>query len=99
MADAVVLTKGDMVSQAEREVFAHRIRKLAPHAQVIAVNGLTGQGSIRVAKLLESAPSLATLEERELRFATPSALCSYCLGEKRLGPDYRMGNTREIGLP
>jgi hypothetical protein len=28
----------------------------------------------------------------------PSALCSYCLGEKRIGAKYQMGNVRKINL-
>lgn len=98
LADLVVLTKGDLVSQAEREVFAYRVQTLAPHARVVAVNGLTGQGAAQVARAFAAAPEVGTLDEAELRFQAPSALCSYCLGEQRLGKDYQMGNVRRIDL-
>ncbi|MEZ4485406.1 MAG: GTP-binding protein [Syntrophotaleaceae bacterium] len=45
-ADVAVITKGDIVSQAEREVFAFRVRQVNPKAAVLPVNGLTGQGSL-----------------------------------------------------
>ncbi len=45
-ADLVVITKGDIVSQAEREVFAFRVRQVNPRAAVLPVNGLTGQGTM-----------------------------------------------------
>jgi Ni2+-binding GTPase involved in maturation of urease and hydrogenase len=98
MADLVVMTKAGLVSQAEREVFAYRVQGLAPRAEVVAVNGITGQGARQVARVLEGAPQLDGLEGRELRFSTPSALCSYCLGERRLGREYQMGNVRRIDL-
>ncbi len=44
-ADLVVLTKGDIVSQAEREVFSFRVRQANAKAAVLPVNGLTGQGA------------------------------------------------------
>lgn len=94
LADMVVLTKGDLVSQAEREVFAYRVQSLAPRAAVVGVNGLTGQGALRVARFFAEAPEVATLDERPLRYDAPSALCSYCLGERLLGEEHQMGNVR-----
>ncbi len=42
-ADVIVITKGDIVSQAEREVFASRVQAVNPRAVILHVNGLTGQ--------------------------------------------------------
>lgn len=44
-ADIVVITKGDIVSQAEREVFASRVMSVNPRATIMHVNGLNGQGA------------------------------------------------------
>ena len=30
------------------------------------------------------------------RFPMPAALCSYCLGETRIGKQYQLGNVRKI---
>jgi len=98
-ADIVVITKGDIVSQAEREVFASRVSTVNPKATVMHVNGLTGQGSFELGTLLyDKELDTETLKGKELRFSMPSALCSYCLGEKRIGEDYQMGNVRKINL-
>lgn len=98
-ADIVVITKGDIVSQAEREVFASRVSTVNPKATVMHVNGLTGQGSFELGTLLyDKKLDTETLKGKELRFSMPSALCSYCLGEKRIGEDYQMGNVRKINL-
>jgi Ni2+-binding GTPase involved in maturation of urease and hydrogenase len=94
----VVVTKGDVVSQAEREVFAHRISTVNARARLLPVNGLTGQGALGLARLLDEAPDVPALEERELRFTMPAALCSYCLGEKRIGADRQLGNVRKMSF-
>lgn len=95
-ADVVVITKGDVVSQAEREVFAFRIKQVNPRAAVVPMNGLTGQGSLMLERHLRTAPETPDLEGVRLRFSMPAALCSYCLGETRIGPDCQIGNIKTM---
>lgn len=47
LADLVVITKGDIVSQVEREVFAYHVRLANPGARALFCNGITGQGRQR----------------------------------------------------
>lgn len=98
MADLVVITKGDIVSQAEREVFAYRVRQVNSQATVLHVNGLTGQGGYELGRLLREAPETVDLEGRLLRFTMPAALCSYCLGQRRIGSDFQMGNVKKMNF-
>ena len=96
-ADIVVITKGDIVSQAEREVFAGRVSIVNPKAMVLNVNGLSGQGAYELSTLLyDEDMRIDTVQGMKLRFAMPSAMCSYCLGETRIGTDYQLGNTKKI---
>lgn len=95
-ADVVVITKGDVVSQAEREVFAFRVKQVNPKGAVLPLNGLTGQGSLMLRRHLRSAPDTTVLEGVRLRFSMPAALCSYCLGETRIGPDCQIGNIKTM---
>ena len=98
-ADIVIITKGDIVSQAEREVFASRVSMVNPRAIVLHVNGLTGQGSFELSTLLSNEKqNLTTLKGKELRFPMPSALCSYCLGETRIGDEHQMGNVKKMDI-
>ncbi|GMG97364.1 GTP-binding protein [Tepidimicrobium xylanilyticum] len=98
-ADIVVITKGDIVSQAEREVFASRVNSVNPKAITMHVNGLTGQGAFELSTLLyDEMEDVETVQGRKLRFPMPSALCSYCLGETRIGEAYQLGNVRKIKL-
>lgn len=98
-ADIVVITKGDIVSQAEREVFASRVSNVNPDAMVMNVNGLTGQGAFEFSTLLyDQEDNIETVTGKKLRFSMPSAMCSYCLGETRIGKEHQLGNVRKIEL-
>lgn len=95
-ADIAVITKGDIVSQAEREVFASRVKVVNPRAVIMHVNGITGQGAFELATVLNDTEDIDTLKGKQLRFSMPAALCSYCLGETRIGDAYQMGNVKKM---
>lgn len=95
-ADIVAITKGDMVSQAEREVFAYNIRQVNPLASIINLNGISGQGTFRLLRSVLSAPETDTLVDRYLRFPMPAAHCSYCVGQTRIGENYQVGLTKKM---
>ena len=96
LADVVIITKSDIVSQAEREVFAFRVRQSNPGAALLMVNGITGQGAREAARLFHGAADVEELEGRCLRFSVPAATCSYCLGQTRIGENFQMGNVRKM---
>lgn len=98
LADIVVISKGDIVSQAEREVFAFRVRQVNPRGLIFHINGITGQGAYELSRLFMETPELESLNGKQLRFSMPAALCSYCLGERRIGQDFQMGNIRKINF-
>jgi len=79
-ADVVVVTKGDIVSQAEREVFAFNIRQINPRADVLFVNGITGQGAFLLARFMKEANEVKGVTDKRLRFTMPASVCFYCTG-------------------
>ena len=92
-ADHIVITKGDLVSPAEREIFLFNVQTANPGASVSFVNGLTGQGAWKLASFLMRQPELKSSEGMQLRFTMPSAECSFCAGQtllKRKGPGGRI---------
>lgn len=98
-ADVIVITKGDIVSQAEREVFASRVSSVNPRAVVMHVNGLTGQGAYELGTLVyDESKRVDSVQGVQLRFPMPAALCSYCLGETRIGENYQLGNVKKMDL-
>ena len=95
-ADIVVVTKSDIISQAEREVFAFNIKQINSSAKIIFVNGITGQGAFLLSKYLQSVKEVHTLRDAKLRFTTPAAVCSYCTGETKIGEAYQMGMMKKM---
>jgi Ni2+-binding GTPase involved in maturation of urease and hydrogenase len=103
-ADIVVISKADIVSQAEREVFVYRVRQVNRKAAILFVNGLTGQGAGELAKRMKDAPDVKAgtgIAHEKMRFPLPLALCSYCMGETRIGDDYVTTSSiiRRIAIP
>lgn len=90
-ADIIVITKGDIVSQAEREVFMFNVLQANAKAHVIFINGITGQGAFMLRKHVQTAKEVVSLQDYRLRFTTPAAVCSYCTGETHIGDNYQMG--------
>ncbi|HSQ41209.1 MAG TPA: GTP-binding protein [Fibrobacteraceae bacterium] len=97
LADMVILTKGDMISQAEREVYRYRVRKVNPKAEVRFVNGISGQGCHRLFESWMDSEPVLTLQGARLRFTMPTAVCSYCLGETRVGKERQIGIVKTLG--
>jgi Ni2+-binding GTPase involved in maturation of urease and hydrogenase len=93
-ADVVVMTKGDMVSQAEREVFRERVLEVNPGCTLIEANGLTGKGTVQLAELIEASYEVA--EEMHLRHTPPLAVCTLCGGETRVSQKHHRGVLRNI---
>ncbi len=98
LADVVVVTKSDLVSQAEKEVFRYKIQQVNPKCKVLFINGITGQGADKLARIVISKNTKKENEQMKLRFSMPTALCSYCLGETRVGEDFQIGLNRKIKL-
>jgi Ni2+-binding GTPase involved in maturation of urease and hydrogenase len=98
-ADLVLITKGDIVSQAEREVFAYRVRQVNAKARILFVNGITGQGAWEVSRIWKQAPANVPVTKGRMRFTMPAAVCSYCFGETRIGEEHQHGNVRKIKIP
>ena len=97
-ADIVAISKGDIVSQAEREVFRQRVEMINPDAVVMAINGLNGQGTLRLKKRIMESPPIKQIEGKELRCSMPAAICSYCTGETMIGSSYQMGNVKKVSF-
>ncbi len=96
LADLVVITKGDIVSQVEREVFAYHVRLANPGAPSLFCNGITGQGATDLVAHLRQAPTTDALEGSRLRFPMPAAVCSYCVGETVINATHQRGNVKKM---
>jgi Ni2+-binding GTPase involved in maturation of urease and hydrogenase len=97
--DIAVISKSDLVSQAETEVFMYSIRKLNKDAEIVEVNGLAGTGAQYLKALIDQRPPVDDIAGDELRHSMPSAICSYCVGERRIGNRYQQGIVKKMDFP
>jgi Ni2+-binding GTPase involved in maturation of urease and hydrogenase len=83
-ADVVAISKGDLISQAEREIFRAKVLKVNPKAKITEINGLTGEGAIDIAEFIKESSDIKN-EKLTLKHSMPSAVCGYCYGNKIIG--------------
>ncbi|MFA6940744.1 MAG: GTP-binding protein [Clostridiaceae bacterium] len=95
-ADIVVITKGDIVSQAEREVFRYKVEMVNSQAQILDINGLTGQGALTLKNEILKCRTLDGISGKRLKNPMPAAICSYCAGETIIGKSYQMGTVKKV---
>jgi len=94
-ANIIVITKGDIISQAEREIFRERLLEMNPTAVLIDANGLSGQGAAELVALIRESPELE-LSEARLRHTAPLSVCTLCAGETRVARAFHRGILRRI---
>ena len=94
-ADVVVITKGDVISQAEREIFRERLLEMNPGAELVNANGLSGQGAAELAARIEGCGEVELSAER-LRHSAPLSVCTLCVGETRVAREHHRGILRRI---
>ncbi len=93
-ADVTVMTKGDLVSQAEREVFRERILEANPGCRIVEANGLSGKGSAELAEIILGWQEASG--EMVLRHNPPLAICTLCTGELRVSKEHHRGVLRHL---
>ncbi len=94
LADISVITKIDLVSQAEREVFRFRVIDAAKDISVVESNALYGIGIDPVVRQI--------LKTRDIEFPMflrgnpPVGTCTICVGKKEIGAKNHFGVLRTM---
>lgn len=94
LADVAVITKIDLISQAEREVFRARVLEAAEHIAICETNALYGIGIDAVVKKIYSSPELRP--PMILRGNPPVGTCTICVGKKEIGWKQHFGVVRPL---
>ena len=94
LAVVTVVTKGDLVSQAEREVFRARIQDIAPMTQIREANALYGIGIDPLVEAILETPDAQ--EDLMLRGSPPVGTCTICVGKKEVGWQAHFGVVRAL---
>lgn len=94
LADAAVVTKIDLVSQAEREVFRARILESAPGVRVVETNALYGIGIAPIVEMINASQDIHY--PLYLRGNPPVGTCTICVGKKEIGAENHFGVLRPL---
>ena len=93
LADMAVVTKIDLVSQAEKEVFRANILN-ASKIDVVETDALRGINIDNIIKRIHNAPEIK--EPYMLRGNPPVGTCTICVGKKDIGKEAHFGVMRPL---
>jgi Ni2+-binding GTPase involved in maturation of urease and hydrogenase len=94
LADIAVITKIDLISQAEREVFRYRVIEAAKEITVVESNALYGIGIDPIVRHIERTNELEF--PMYLRGNPPVGTCTICVGKKEIGAKNHFGVLRTM---
>ena len=94
LADVAIVTKIDLISQAEREVFRARILEAVPGVRIIETDALYGIGVDPLVRKLEESPEVNY--PLFLRGNPPVGTCTICVGKKEIGWKQHFGVVRPL---
>jgi len=95
LADIAVVTKIDLISQAEREVLIQKIKEVHPHIILLETNALQGTSLQRLYNLIEKSPPI-NKETLLLKGNPPLGTCTICIGKKEIGWKHHFGIVQKL---
>ncbi len=95
LADLAVVTKIDLVSQAEREVFREKIKEVRGDMKIIETNALQGTAIERLADAVRESKDIDP-KNLYLKGTPPLGTCTLCVGIKKIGWKNHFGVIRKL---
>lgn len=95
-ADIAVVTKIDLVSQAEKEVFRECVRQVTPGIELVETNAVEGTGLRYLFKAIERNAPVGDPAAIVLRGTPPLGVCTICVGKKGIGWQHHFGTVRPL---
>lgn len=96
LSDMCIVTKTDLISQAEKEVFRESIRRVSPEMDIVETNAIQGTGMKYLYRVMDSAPEIGDYGSLELRGVPPLGVCTVCIGKKSVGWQNHFGVIRRL---
>jgi Ni2+-binding GTPase involved in maturation of urease and hydrogenase len=98
LADVAVITKIDLVSQAEREVLIQKIKEVHPRVILMETNALQGTSLQRLYKLIKGSEEIDPAGLL-LKGNPPIGVCTICVGKKEIGWKHHFGVVKKLETP
>ena len=96
LADVAVITKTDLVSQSEKEVFREKTREVAPGIDIVETNAIQGTGLRYLMRSIETLDEVTNPESITLRGIPPLGVCTICVGKREIGWQNHFGVIRKL---
>jgi Ni2+-binding GTPase involved in maturation of urease and hydrogenase len=96
LADIAVVTKVDLISQAEKEVYREGILLASPEIEIIETNALQGSGLRFLINQIRAFPDVENASSVTLRGTPPLGVCTVCIGKKEIGWKHHFGVIRTL---
>ncbi len=95
LADTIVVTKTDLVSQAEREVMAQKIKEVHSGIKLIETNALQGTALNQLFDLIRNSQDIDK-NNLYLKGNPPIGTCTICIGKKDIGWQNHFGVVKKL---
>lgn len=96
LADIAVVTRIDLVSQAEKEVFREKIRGIRGDIDIVETNAVQGTGLRYLTRAIHEAEPVTDRTAITLRGIPPLGVCTVCIGKKQIGWKSHFGVIRRL---
>lgn len=96
LADIAVVTRIDLVSQAEKEVFREKIRDVSDQLDIIETNAMQGTGLRYLFRSIDRQAEIEDPNSIVLKGAPPLGVCTICVGKKEIGWQNHFGVIRKL---
>lgn len=95
LADIAIVTKIDLISQAEREVMTQKIKEVHPGVILMETNALQGTSLHHLYALIKDS---ADIDEKTLvlKGNPPLGTCTICVGKKEIGWKHHFGVIQKL---
>ena len=96
LADVAVITKTDLVSQSEKEVFREKTKEVAPAIDIIETNAIQGTGLRYLMRSIDALAEIVDTNTIVLRGIPPLGVCTICVGKREIGWQNHFGVVRKL---
>lgn len=96
LADIAVVTKTDLISQAEKEVFRQCILSVTPDLDIVETNAVQGTGLRYLFSKVKEASHIEDVNTVNLRGVPPLGVCTVCVGKTEIGWQNHFGVIRSL---
>ena len=96
LADIAVITKTDLVSQSEKEVFREKTKEVAPAIDIIETNAIQGTGLRYLMRSIDALADITNVNTILLRGIPPLGVCTICVGKREIGWQNHFGVVRKL---